>query len=81
MIHWKISVEDKKLFLSGIGVVLYPINLLRPDIANAIWELCMVMDDMNQAVFIDVLWVIKYVLNTRSLELKLEQTKCFSVSD
>ena len=31
------------------------------------------MDGLNQAVFLEMHWVIKYVLYTRSLELKLEQ--------
>ena len=63
----KISVGNQKLFWSGIGM-----KYLRPDTANASWELSKVMNGANQVVFLRMHYVIKYVLDTMSLCLKIE---------
>ena len=43
-----------------------------PDIANMTQELSKIVDGENQAAFLEIHQVIKYVLHSRSLELKLE---------
>ena len=45
---------------------------LKPNITNATQELSKVMDGANQAVFFKMHQIIRYVLDTRSLGLKLE---------
>ena len=44
----------------------------RPDIAHATQELSKVINGVNQATFFERYWVMKHVLDTRSLGLKLE---------
>ena len=47
----------------------------RPDIANATWELSKVMDGTNTAALFEMHHVIKYVVGTRNLMLRIEQNK------
>ena len=56
-------------------MLLYFMKHSRPDIANATGQLSKIMVGANQASFPEMHQVINYVLNTRSLGLKLEQKK------
>ena len=53
----------------------YLIKYSRLDIANATEELSKANDSANQAAFLEMHHVMKYVLNTRHLELKLESSR------
>ena len=62
----KFFVMDQKLFQYRIGMCLFLIKHSKPDIANTTPELLKVMDGVNQATFLEMHQVIKYVLNNRS---------------
>ena len=71
-------------------MLLYLDNHSRPDISNATQELSRDMDGVNQAAFLKMHHVIKYVLNTRNNKLELEPSMnekepwdilCFNNSD
>ena len=51
-------------------MLLYLVS--RPDIANSIRELSKLSDGANQAAFLDMHHLIKYIPDTRNLGLKLE---------
>ena len=46
-----------------------------PDIANATRDLSQVYNGANPAAFCELLQVIRYVLNTKNLSLKIEPTR------
>jgi hypothetical protein len=86
----KISSEKQKLYRSGVGMLLYLVKHSRPDIANAVRELSKVLDGANMAAYKEMHRVIKYVLDTRDLGLRIEPIQgseqpwelvCFSDSD
>jgi hypothetical protein len=57
--------EKQSLYRSGVGMLLYLVKYLRPDIANAVRELSKVLDGSSEASFKEMLRVIKYVLDTK----------------
>ena len=63
----KISSEKKKLYHSSVGMLLYLVKHLLPDIANAVRELSKLLDGANMAAYKEMHRIIKYVLNTRDL--------------
>ena len=71
-------------------VLLYLMKYSRPNIAKSTWELSNIIDGANQTVFLEIHLVITYLVNIRSMELKLESKVrekepgnivCFSDSD
>ena len=71
-------------------MLLYLVKHSRPDIANPVRELSKVLDGATSAAFKEMLRIIKYVLDTKTLGLKLEPTmekdqpwelNCFTDSD
>ena len=68
----KLSQEDQALFPSGVGMLLFLVKHSRPDIANATRELSKGMSATNKAGLKELLRVIKYVIDTKSLGLKIE---------
>ena len=83
------SVRQAK-YRSGIGMLLYLVKHSRPDIANAVRECTKVLDGANENAYREMLRIIKYVLDTRNLGLKIQPTfrynepwelVCYSDSD
>jgi len=65
--------EDKQtLFRSGVGMLLYLVKYSRPDIANAVRELSKVLDGATPAAYKEMMRIIKYVLDTKNLALKVK---------
>ena len=71
-------------------MLLWLVKHSRPDIANCVRELSKVLDGTTEAAYKEMLRVIKYVLDTKNLGLKIEPTEgrntpsdlvCFSDSD
>ena len=71
-------------------MLLYLIKHLRPDLANTTRELSRANDGANPAAYKELLCVIKYVLDTKNLGLKIKPTGnskkpweivCFSNND
>ncbi len=67
-----ISKEDQKLYRSGVGMLLYLVKHSRPDIANPVRELSKVLDGAKHESFKEMLRVIKYVLDTKHMGLRME---------
>ena len=68
----KLSIEEQKVYRSGVGMLLYLVKHSRPDIANAVRELSKVMDGATNASKKELFRVIKYVIDTENLGLKIE---------
>ena len=50
----KIIVEDPKIILAGIRMLLYLMKHSKPDIANTTGELFKVINRVNQAAFLEM---------------------------
>ena len=59
---------------SGAGMLLYLVKQLRPEIANVTRELLKANNHANHAAFKELLCMIKAVLDTMDLGLKIEHT-------
>ena len=59
-------------YRSGVGMLLYLIKHSRPDLSNAIRELTKCLDRATPAAYKEMMRVIKYVLDTKSLGLKIQ---------
>ena len=68
----KVSEEEQAVFRSGTGMLLYLVKHSRPDIANPVRELTKCMDGATPAAFKEMLRVIKHVLDTKTLGLRIE---------
>ena len=86
----KISMEDQQGYWLGIGMLLYLVKHSCPDLANATRELSKANNGANPAAYKELLGVMRYVLNTKNLGLKIEPIRnshkpweiiCFSNSD
>ena len=64
--------EKQSLYRSGVGMLLYLVKYSRPDIANTVRELSKVLDGSTEASYKEMLRVIKYVLDTREMGLRIE---------
>ena len=69
-----IPAEDQALYRSGVGMLLYLIKHSRPDIANPVRELTKTLERASPAALKEMYRVIKHVLDTRTMGLKLEPT-------
>ena len=68
----KITPEEQVVYRSGVGMLLFLVKHSRPDIANAVRELTKVLDGASPAAFKEMKRVIKYVLDTEKLSLKIQ---------
>ena len=66
------SAEKQTLYRSGVGMLLYLVKHSRPDIASCVRELSKVLDGTTDCAFNEMLRIIKYVLDTKTLGLKIE---------
>ena len=67
-----ISNVDQKQYHYGVGMLLYLVKHSHPDFANAVRELSKVLDGAHKAAYKEMHQIIKYVLDTRDLGLKIE---------
>jgi len=63
--------EQQTMFKSGVGTLLYLPKHSRPDITNAVRELSKTMDGATQCQWKEMCRVIKFVLQTSELRLKV----------
>jgi hypothetical protein len=66
------SLEDQHTLRSGTGMLLYLVKHSRPDIANAVRELTKCLIGAHPAAMKEMYRVIKFVLDTQSMGLRLE---------
>jgi len=67
-----VDEEKHKIYRSGVGMLLYLVKHSRPDIANAVRELTKALDVPSPAAYKEMLWVIKYTIDTKDLALKIK---------
>ena len=67
----KISDEKQERFRSGIGMLMYLVKHSRPDIANPVRELSKRLDGANQGQYLEMLRIIKFVINTKEKGLNI----------
>ena len=86
----KLSPSEQHRYRSGVCMLNYLVKHLRPDIANCVSKLSKVLDGSTPASYKEILHVIRYVLGTKKLGLKLCPTGshndlwniiCFTDSD
>ena len=67
-------IDDKKQhdYRSGVRMLLYLAKQTRPDIANAVHEHSNMMDVATELYYKSLLWLIKYVLDTKEYTLKMK---------
>ena len=68
------KIEEKK-YIRGVSKLLYLVKHTQPDIANAIRELSKMLDCVTPSAIKELKRVIKYVLDTRELGLKIKPVK------
>jgi len=69
-----VSVEKHKIYRNGVGMLLFLVKHTRPDIANAVIELSKALDCPSPAAYKEMLRVVKFVLDTRNLGIKVAPT-------
>ena len=71
--YWKSQIRKGQfsLYRSGVGMLLYLVKHSRPDIANCV-RVSKVLDGTTDCAFNEMLRIIKYVLDTKHLGLKIE---------
>ena len=81
----KISAKNEQEYQFGVGLLVYLMKQSCPDLANTTRELSKANDRMNFAaykeplhVIEEPLLVIKYILETKNLGLKIEHTRNFN---
>ena len=67
-----LSPTQQTRYRSGIGIALYLSRFSRPDICNATRELSKGMIKANEAHYKQLLRLIKYIIDTKQLMLKIE---------
>ena len=71
----KVDAEKQKIYRSGVGMLLYLVKHSRPDIANAVRELSKALDGTSAAAYKELMRVLKYVMDTKHLSLKMQPKK------
>jgi hypothetical protein len=61
----------QKRFRSGLGMLLYLTKYSRPDLCNIVRELSKCMDGASVGTYLELLRVIKFVLDTKNYCLKI----------
>ena len=70
----RINEKKQQEYQSGVGTLLYLTRHSRPDIANVVQKLSKSMDGDSKLQFREMLQVIKFILDTKDLSLKMVPT-------
>jgi len=69
------SLEDQKLYRSGVGMLLYLTKYTRPDLANPVRELSKGMKEATPGALKELKRVLKFAVDTKDFGLKLAPVK------
>jgi len=69
-----VDSEKQKINRSGVDMLLYLVKYSRPDIANAVRKLSKALDSPSPAAYREMLRVIKFVIDTKNLAIKVAPT-------
>ena len=67
-----LSLEEQTLYRCSVGILLYLVKHIRPDLANATRELSKSMDVANYLCWRELLCIIVYVLKTQKKGIVLK---------
>jgi hypothetical protein len=67
-----IEAHKQKIYCSGVGMLLYSVKHSGPDIANAVSK---ALDGTSPAAYKELMHVLKYVMDTKRLSLKMKLEK------
>ena len=67
----QLDEEHQKKYRSGVGMLLYLTKYSRPDISNVVRELSKCMDGATWGAYLEMLRVIKFVIDTKTFGLKI----------
>jgi hypothetical protein len=67
-----IPPNEQTIYRSGVGMLMYLVKHSRPDLSNAVRELTKILDVAAPAHWKALIHVVKYVLDTKLLALKLQ---------
>ena len=62
----------KQDYQSGVGMLLYLVKQLCPNLAQVTRGLSKVDDDVNPAIYEELIHMIKYAIDTKNLGLKIK---------
>ena len=68
----KLDEKRHSMYRSGVGMLLYLVKHSRPDLANPIRELSKVLDGPSEKSWGEMCRIIKYVLDTRNMSLRIK---------
>ena len=66
-----INPELQRMYRSGVGMLLYLTKYTRPDLCNVVRELSKCMDGATMVTYLEMMHVVKFVLDTRNFRLKI----------
>ena len=66
-----IDKETQQRYRSGVGMLLYLTKYSRPDISNIVRELSKCMDGATMGSYLEMLRVVKFVIDTKTFCLKI----------
>ena len=67
-----VYAEEHKVFRNGVGMLIFLVKYSRPDIANAIRELSKAMPSPSPVAVKELMRVLKFVIDTKSLGFKMK---------
>ena len=82
-----LETDLQKRYRSGVGMLLYLTKYSRPDLCNVVRELSKCMDKATMGSYLEMLRVVKFVIDTKTFCLKIrpkidsKNLKAFSDSD
>ena len=70
-----IFTKDQQNYPLDIGLLLYPVKHLHPNFANVTRKLSKAINNANSVAYKELLCVVSYVLDTKTLGLKIKPTR------
>jgi hypothetical protein len=67
-----LDVVHQKKDCTGVGMLLYLTKYSRPDICNVVREISKFMDSSTKETYQEMLYVVKFVIDTKNFGLKVE---------
>ena len=71
----EVSKDEHSLYRSGVGMFLFLVKHSRPDLSNPVRELSKLLDRPTYAAIKEMKRIMKFVLDTRDLGLKIQPHK------
>jgi hypothetical protein len=66
-----IELNLQSRYRSGVGMLLYLIKYSQPDLSNVVREISKCMDKATMGIYLEMLRVVKFVIDTKTFYLKI----------